>query len=76
MMSPHGAIDVFRAVKGLGSWRECRARASIANTPTGVPFPSLANEDMLESQLALPEEVRKDERIRALKQTLGGSARE
>lgn len=70
LTSPHGAIDVFRSVKGLESWATCRARATTGTTGAGVVFVGLADEDMLKCQMALPESERKDQRIRLLKQAL------
>jgi hypothetical protein len=69
--SPSGAIDVFRAVKGLETWAECRARAEACRTAAGTPFLALSDEDMLRCQLALPEEERNPQRIWFLKQRLG-----
>jgi hypothetical protein len=70
MTSPHGAIDVFRAVKGLESWAACRGRACAGRTSAGNPFVALSDEDMLQCQLALPEGERKLDRIRALRKAL------
>jgi hypothetical protein len=69
--SPHGAIDVFRAVRGLSSWGECRSRAVAGFTPAGTPFVGLCDEDMLQCQMALPEGERKLDRIRTLRARLG-----
>lgn len=70
LTSPHGAIDVFRSVRGLGSWGECRERAHPMTTPNGIPWPALSDEDMLRCQMALPEGQRRAERIEALEQAL------
>ena len=71
LTSREGAIDVFRTVKGLESWTECRRRAFPGRTSGGVPYLGLADEDMLRSQLALAEPERSEERIRGLKKALG-----
>ncbi len=71
LTSPHGAIDIFRSVKGLPSWPACRARAQPASTAAGVPYWGLADADMLECQLALDEAERNQERIRVLRESLG-----
>lgn len=71
LTSPHGAIDVFRFVKGLDSWSESRARAFRGLTAGGVGFLGLSDEDMLRCQMALPEGSRNTERIRLLQQALG-----
>lgn len=70
LMSPSGAIDIFRRVKGLGAWQNCYARAEGERTPAGVPYNALADIDMLQCQLALPECEQKQDRIRDLKQSL------
>jgi hypothetical protein len=70
LTSPHGAIDVFRAVKGLESWSECRARARAETTAAGVAYVAISDDDMLKCQLALPESERKPERIRVLKRSI------
>jgi len=71
LTSPHGAIDIFRSVKGLASWSACRARALPASTAAGVPYWGLADVDMLECQLVLREEEQNRERIRVLRKALG-----
>jgi hypothetical protein len=71
LTSPHGAIDVFRAVRGLDSWAASRSRAEFRHTATGVGYPGLADDDMLRCQTALPESERKLDRIRTLRRALG-----
>jgi len=71
LTSPFGAIDVFRSVKGLACWAACRGRAQTGSTAAGTPFIGLADEDMLDSQMALPEAERSRERIRILRQAIG-----
>jgi hypothetical protein len=73
LTSPHGAIDVFRAVEGLASWTEARARAHQGHTSSGVPYVALCDEHMLQCQLALPEPKRRQDRIAALRRSLGMS---
>jgi hypothetical protein len=70
LTSPHGAIDVFRAVKGLSSWSECHARAEAGLTAGGVAYRGLCDEDMLACQLALPPEDRRQSRVEALKRVI------
>ena len=70
LTSPHGAIDVFRSMKGLGLWSESRADAISQTTAGGVHFFGLSDEDMLRCQMALPESSRKVQRVRVLKQAL------
>ncbi len=64
--SPHGPLDIFRYVKGLADWDQCRARAEARTTTAGVPCFGLCDEDMLQCQLALPESQRRADRVRAL----------
>ena len=71
MTSPHGSIDVFRSVEGLGSWAASRAKAQTGETGGGVAFVGLSDDDMLKCQMALPEGERNPRRIRALKKALG-----
>lgn len=72
LTSPHGAIDVFRSVRGLDSWGTCRTRAYAGRTAGGVCFPGLSDRDMLESQLALPEGERRQDRIQTLRKANEG----
>lgn len=71
LTSPHGAIDIFRAVKGLDDWAACRRTALPGRTAAGVSFLGLSDRDMLRCQLALPEAARNKDRILALKRALG-----
>jgi len=70
LTSPHGSIDVFRSVKGLGPWTASHSKAQAGETGGGVQFLGLSDDDMLESQMALPEAERNQDRIRALKKSL------
>jgi len=70
LTSPHGAIDVFRFVKGLGDWAAARFRAQPGKTAAGTAFVGLSDHDMLACQLALPESERKQARIQTLKQAI------
>ena len=68
LSSPQGAIDIFRDVAGLeGQYAACFERSTLAQTPTGIPYRSLANADMLACQMALPEGLRRLDRVRYLK---------
>jgi hypothetical protein len=69
--SPHGAIDVFRAVLGLGSWSIARQNAVSGQTASGIPYFGISDEDMLQCQLALDPAFRKADRITTLRQKLG-----
>jgi hypothetical protein len=70
VLSPAGAIDIFRSVEGLTSWSECSNRASKVKTRQGMEILALSDEDLLKCQLALPQQVQKQDRIRFLKQVL------
>jgi len=71
LTSASGAIDIFRAVRGLPSWAECNTRARAGRTAGGAAFRGLCDEDMLTCQLALPPEERRQSRIEALERALG-----
>jgi hypothetical protein len=71
-MSPHGAIDIFRTVKGLGSWIESAASAARGKTANGTEYLGLSDKDMLKCQYALEENQRKLDRIRILEETING----
>ncbi len=73
LTSPAGAIDVFRSVRGLASWGECRARALAGGTASGTPYLGLSDADMLSCQMALPQGERNQSRIEALRKILGGN---
>jgi hypothetical protein len=66
LMSPYGAIDIFRSVRGLDDWQLCWDRAVDESTQAGISFRGLSDDDMLRCQLALAEGERKQSRIRAL----------
>ena len=67
----HGALDVFREVRGLeGRYAECKAAGLSSRTATGVAFLGLSDEDMLVSQEALPPVERKPRRIELLREAI------
>jgi len=71
LTSPYGAVDIFREVRGLEDrWEVCRNRCFEATTAAGTLYASLSDRDMLACQMALPENERKLDRIRYLKQVL------
>jgi hypothetical protein len=69
LTSRAGAIDIFRSVRGLPSYAECRAR-SIKVEREGMPFYALSDADMLACQLALPEGERRLDRVAYLQKIL------
>jgi len=71
LTSPYGAIDVFRSVKGLGTWAASRAEAVEGKTGGGTAFVALSDEDMLRCQLALPKAEQNRQRILELRKVLG-----
>lgn len=71
LTSPHGAIDIFRAVTGLGDWKSSASRSILEKTNAGTQYRGLSDEDMLACQLALEPGQRKMERVRFLS---GGSS--
>ena len=70
--SPHGAIDVFRAVKGLESWKGCAEAAAKGKTANGTEYLGLSDGDMLKCQYALDENQRKPNRIKTLEESRNG----
>jgi hypothetical protein len=76
LTSPAGAIDIFRAVRGLESWAECRQRAVLGVTGAGTPYVGLSDADMLQCQTALLEPEQKQDRIRTLRAAIARAAYE
>ena len=70
LTSAHGAVDIFRSLKGLGPWRQSREAALPGTTAAGTAYLGLSDEDMLKCQMALPEPSRNPDRIRALRKAL------
>jgi hypothetical protein len=71
LTTDHGALDVFREVRGLeGRYEECRRSSSELKTASGIPFASLSDEHMLACQHALPPHERKQGRIEALEEAI------
>jgi hypothetical protein len=67
----HGALDVFRDVRGLqGRYSVCRTRSVSAQTASGVPFQSLCDADMLACQEALPPGEQKIRRMEILREAI------
>ncbi len=76
MTSPHGPIDIFRAVRGLPDWSVAVKRAVPSQTAAGISYRGISDEDMLACQLALGENDRKLERVRFLRQVLNRNPNE
>lgn len=70
----HGAVDIFRSVRGLeGQYEACKARSTGERTEGGIPYRSLSDQDMLACQLALPENEQRLDRVAFLKKYLAKS---
>ena len=71
LTTQHGALDVFRDVRGLESrYTQCRERAVSAATGTGVKFLALSDKDMLTCQEALPPHERNHRRMEVLREAI------
>jgi hypothetical protein len=70
LSSPYGAIDIFRTVSGLASWRDSFDSSVSGQTAGGVNYQGLSDEDMLKCQLSLDPADQKVDRIRDLKKVL------
>ncbi len=69
-LSPSGAIDIFRSVRGLPDWTQCHDRAISSTTKNRTHYLALGDAEMLACQLALSEGERKQSRIDALNASL------
>jgi hypothetical protein len=69
--SPHGAIDIFRSVRGLADWQVSRQSAIAAQVGAGNKYFAINDEDMLKCQLALDPASQKPYRIASLQSKLG-----
>ncbi|MDA0659630.1 MAG: hypothetical protein O2931_06375 [Planctomycetota bacterium] len=76
LTSPHGAIDIFRSVRGLASWSTCFAESVRERTAGAVSYYGICDRDMLACQRCLPREHQKLERIAALEQALAREPRD
>lgn len=71
LTTKHGAVDIFRSIKGLeGRYAECRAAAPEGRTPAGTYFRGLSDKHMLESEMALDPEDRREDRLKALREAV------
>ena len=75
-VTPLGALDVFRDVRGLeGQFQECFARSAPVTLPSGVVFHALSDVDMLQSQLALAPHEQNPIKIDKLKNAIAHGRR-
>ncbi len=70
LLSDCGPIDIFLRVVGLESFESVVQRANLVSTRAGTEYRSLAAEDMLACQLALPESEQRAERVRHLQEII------
>ena len=71
LTTQHGALDVFREVRGLeGRYSECRDRSMSTTTSAGIPFLGLSDEDMLTCQEVLPPADQKLSRMQRLREAI------
>jgi hypothetical protein len=71
LTTKHGALDVFRDVRGLeGRFAECRTAAVPSKTQQGISYLALADEHMLACQEALPEYEQKAKRVTTLRRVI------
>jgi hypothetical protein len=70
LLSPHGAIDIFRSVRGLTDWSVSRQSAIAGVTSGGVAYHGISDEDMLRCQLALEPHQQNVGRIKSLQANL------
>jgi hypothetical protein len=71
--SPHGAIDIFRAVPGLGGWQTSFQTAIAEATSSGIRYYGISDEDMLRCQLVLDAALQKTSRMQVLQSKLRGT---
>jgi len=71
LSSPHGAIDIFRHVRGLAGWSESFETSVTGQTADGTAYRGLSDTDMLKCQTCLEPESQKLDRIRDLQKALG-----
>ncbi len=71
LTTKHGALDIFREVRGLeGRYEECRADALPSATTSGVRYLALSDAHMLACQEALPPAERKQKRVEVLREAI------
>ena len=67
LLTDAGPVDVFRCVEGLGDWETSAAAAVEIRRPGGVNCPALSDRDLIRCQEALPEALRRGERLNYLR---------
>jgi hypothetical protein len=71
LVTPSGAVDIFRQVSGLDDWSASKRRAIGEKTADGVGYWGLCDKDMLRCQEALDPRVQKSARVAFLRKRLG-----
>lgn len=70
LISPAGAIDIFRSMMGLEDWQASFNASIEESTSGGVPYRGLSDFDMLRCQYALDPPFQKTQRIAVLEAAL------
>ncbi|MDX2227145.1 MAG: hypothetical protein SFY92_08680 [Verrucomicrobiae bacterium] len=71
LTTKHGPLDVFRQVDGLeNQYEDCVRQCVQGRTSGGITYRGISDYHMLQCQLALPEHLRKAERVSILKAAL------
>ncbi len=71
--SPHGAVDIMRAVAGMSDWQAAWQQGIDEQTKSETAYRGLSDTDMLACQLALAESERRSERTSYLQNLLEGA---
>jgi hypothetical protein len=71
LTTPSGALDIFREVQGLeGEFEQAFRRGIQSQTPSGIPYHGLSDEDMLRCQEALNPSEQKPGRMETLRRAI------
>jgi hypothetical protein len=66
LLTPHAPLDIFFSVPGITSFAAAAANAVTIVTNDGTKVQCISTEDLLACQLALPENLRRLDRVRHL----------
>lgn len=66
LLTPQAPLDIFLSVPGISSFADANAHAVTITTNDGTRVRCISTEDLLACQLALPENLRRLDRIRHL----------
>jgi len=70
LMTPWGALDIFRSLLGVEIWSSAWLRSKQEQTAAGIPYRAISDADMLDCQYALPEGQRNRTRVEFLENEL------